>query len=155
MSDQAPNTNKHPVIVIPPQEVARLVEHIFHQRRTEEARLERAAAAARLTALADDARQQYLDELKAGGEPVYPAWVDDITILVGRPGGATDDARNAERYRAWRDAAVANSAVFVKAMRDALPPEAREGNPRWPTAGEWDVAIDAAISAQQSGRVDR
>lgn len=60
-----------------------------------------------------------------------------------------DDARDAGRYRAWRDAAVTNSTSFVRAMRDALPPEAREGRPRWPTAAEWDAGIDAAVAAQQ------
>jgi hypothetical protein len=55
---------------------------------------------------------------------------------------------DAERYRAWRDAAVANSTPFVRAMRDTLPPEAREGKPRWPTASEWDAAIDAARKEQ-------
>ncbi|PWE13434.1 hypothetical protein DF183_16660 [Alcaligenes faecalis] len=54
------------------------------------------------------------------------------------------DKVDADRYRAWRDAAVANSTPFVRAMRDTLPPEAREGKPRWPTAAEWDAAIDAA-----------
>lgn len=54
------------------------------------------------------------------------------------------DKLDAERYRAWRDAAVTNSTPFVRAMRDTLPPEAREGKPRWPTAAEWDAAIDAA-----------
>lgn len=155
MPDQALKANEPLVIKIPEQEFARLAERVFLQTRMAEARRERDAAAARLTALADDARGQYLDELNAGGKPVYPAWADDITALVGRAGGATADARNAERYCAWRDAAVANSTVFARAMRDALPPEAREGKPRWPTAGEWDVAIDAAIAALQSGRVER
>lgn len=54
------------------------------------------------------------------------------------------DKVDAERYRAWRDAAVANSTPFVRAMRDSLPAEAREGKPRWPTADEWDTAVDAA-----------
>lgn len=58
------------------------------------------------------------------------------------------DKVDAERYRAWRDAAVANSTPFVRAMRDTLPPEAREGKPRWPTAAEWDAAIDAARKEQ-------
>lgn len=55
---------------------------------------------------------------------------------------------DAERYRAWRDAAVTNSTPFVRAMRDTLPPEAREGKPRWPAAAEWDAAIDAARKEQ-------
>ncbi|MGE8612769.1 MAG: hypothetical protein ACN6PF_10730 [Achromobacter veterisilvae] len=78
------------VIVFPPQEGRRLAERVFLQRRTKEARLEKAAAAARLTALADDARRQYLDELKAGGEPVYPAWVDDVTTICANPGSPQD-----------------------------------------------------------------
>ncbi|USY23984.1 hypothetical protein NIZ92_11690 [Alcaligenes sp. 1735tsa3] len=58
------------------------------------------------------------------------------------------DKVDADRYRAWRDAAVANSTQFVIAMRKALPPEAWTGTPRWPTTTEWDAAIDAARKEQ-------
>ena len=35
----------------------------------------------RLRALAEDARKQYNSDLAAGGEPVYPAWVDDLLAV--------------------------------------------------------------------------
>lgn len=85
MPDQALNTNKPLVIKIPEQEVAHLAERVLQQERAEEARRHRTAAAARLAALAEDARRQYLDELAAGGEPVYPAWVDDVTTVCANP----------------------------------------------------------------------
>lgn len=68
-----------------------MAKRAFSQQRTDDARREKAEAAARLTALAEDARQQYLDELAAGGEPVYPAWVDDVTALAGPRSPAVDD----------------------------------------------------------------
>jgi hypothetical protein len=54
-----------------------------------------------------------------------------------------DDARDAARYRAWRDHMLANDPKFVDAMQDALP--AGVGASREPTAAEWDAAVDAAM----------
>lgn len=36
----------------------------------------------RLNALAADALTQYHAEIQAGGEPVYPAWVDDVAAVA-------------------------------------------------------------------------
>ena len=35
----------------------------------------------RLRALAEEARKQYNADLAAGGEPVYPAWADDMLAV--------------------------------------------------------------------------
>jgi hypothetical protein len=35
----------------------------------------------RLRALAEEARKQYNADLAAGGEPVYPAWIDDLLAV--------------------------------------------------------------------------
>lgn len=32
----------------------------------------------RLRALADAAKQDYREEIEGGGEPIYPAWADDM-----------------------------------------------------------------------------
>lgn len=37
----------------------------------------------RLRALAVDAINQYHDEIEHGGEPVYPAWADDMLAVCG------------------------------------------------------------------------
>ena len=36
----------------------------------------------RLNALAAEALTQYHAEIRAGGEPVYPAWVDDVAAVA-------------------------------------------------------------------------
>lgn len=36
----------------------------------------------RLNALAAEALAQYHTEMRAGGEPVYPAWVDDVAAVA-------------------------------------------------------------------------
>lgn len=36
----------------------------------------------RLNALATDALTQYHAEIQAGGEPAYPAWVDDVAAVA-------------------------------------------------------------------------
>lgn len=36
----------------------------------------------RLNALAADALTQYHAEIQSGGEPVYPAWVDDLAAVA-------------------------------------------------------------------------
>lgn len=36
----------------------------------------------RLNALAAEALEQYHAEISAGGEPVYPAWVDDVAAVA-------------------------------------------------------------------------
>ncbi|WBM39663.1 hypothetical protein [Alcaligenes faecalis] len=92
--------------------------------------------------------QQTLDDVKAG-IPARDAEIEALRKEIETLRAQQDaDKVDAERYRAWRDAAVANSTPFVRAMRDTLPPEAREGKPRWPTAAEWDAAIDAARKEQ-------
>ncbi|OAE72576.1 hypothetical protein A7J71_11190 [Achromobacter insolitus] len=60
---------------------------------------------------------------------------------------AAGDARDAERYRTWRDMMIASNYEFRQAVADALPKDV--GDTRPPTAAEWDAAIDAAIAAQQ------
>lgn len=37
---------------------------------------------ARLNSLAAEALTQYHAEVRAGGEPVYPAWVDDVAAVA-------------------------------------------------------------------------
>ncbi|WP_088158132.1 hypothetical protein [Achromobacter xylosoxidans] len=60
-------------------------------------------AAARLSAMANEARKQYQTELAAGGEPTWPAWVDDLAVVL-RPAPAAGDAlRRTEMYRLERD----------------------------------------------------
>ncbi len=44
----------------------------------------------RLLALAAEAKQQYLAECAAGGEPAYPAWIEDALAVCG--GGQYDTA---------------------------------------------------------------
>lgn len=39
----------------------------------------------RLNALAAEALAQYHAEIRAGGEPVYPAWIDDVAALASAP----------------------------------------------------------------------
>lgn len=60
---------------------------------------------------------------------------------------AAGDARDAVRYRGWRDAMIAENTEFRQAVAAALPSDVGETRP--PTAAEWDSAIDAAIAAQQ------
>lgn len=36
---------------------------------------------ARVRTLAEDARKQYGQEIAAGGEPTYPAWIDDVLAV--------------------------------------------------------------------------
>jgi len=60
---------------------------------------------------------------------------------------ATGDARDAKRYRTWRDAMVAEDTEFRLTVAAALPSEV--GDTRPPTSAEWDAGIDAAIAAQQ------
>lgn len=36
----------------------------------------------RLNSLAAEALTQYHAEMRAGGEPVYPAWVDDVAAVA-------------------------------------------------------------------------
>jgi len=92
--------------------------------------------------------QQTLDDVMAG-IPARDAEIEALRKEIETLRAQQDaDKVDAERYRAWRDAAVANSTPFVRAMRDTLPPEAGEGKPRWPTAAEWDAAIDAARKEQ-------
>ncbi|WLW64269.1 hypothetical protein RA224_12830 [Achromobacter aegrifaciens] len=60
---------------------------------------------------------------------------------------AAGDARDAARYRTWRDAMVAEDTEFRLTVAAALPSEV--GDTRPPTSAEWDAGIDAAIAAQQ------
>lgn len=63
---------------------------------------------------------------------------------------AAGDARDAQRYRTWRDAMVAEDTEFRLTVAAALPSEV--GDTRPPTSAEWDAGIDAAIAAQQGKR---
>lgn len=36
----------------------------------------------RLNALAAEALAQYHAEIRAGGEPMYPSWVDDVAVVA-------------------------------------------------------------------------
>ncbi|MEN5066710.1 hypothetical protein [Achromobacter aegrifaciens] len=60
---------------------------------------------------------------------------------------AAGDALDAERYRTWRDAMVADDTEFRLTVAAALPSEV--GDTRPPTSAEWDAGIDAAIAAQR------
>lgn len=51
---------------------------------------------------------------------------------------------DAERYRAWRDAILAEDEGARDVMLRALPADVGPGK-RAPTAAEWDAAIDALI----------
>lgn len=53
-----------------------------------------------------------------------------------------ENARDAERYRAWRDNMLNEDPKFLDAMQDALPAEVGASRP--PTAAEWDAALDIA-----------
>ena len=59
---------------------------------------------------------------------------------------ATDlgrDAKDAARYRAWRDAVISADDDFVDLIADSLNDDVEN-----PTAEEWDAAIDAAMKAK-------
>lgn len=60
---------------------------------------------------------------------------------------AADDAQDAQRYLAWRDAMLAEDTEFKQAVAAALPSDV--GDKRPPTSAEWDAAIDAALAASQ------
>lgn len=64
-----------------------------------------------------------------------------------RTAPAAGDAQDAQRYRAWRDAMMAEDTEFRQAVAAALPSDV--GDTRPPTSAEWDAAIDAATAAQQ------
>jgi hypothetical protein len=68
-------------------------------------------------------------------------------VTAARPSPAAGDARDAKRYRTWRDAMVAEDTEFRLTVAAALPSEV--GDTRPPTSAEWDAGIDAAIAAQQ------
>lgn len=57
------------------------------------------------------------------------------------------DARDAARYRLWRDALAENDAAFPNTMKAALPADVPAK--RRASAAEWDAAIDAARAARQ------
>ena len=68
-------------------------------------------------------------------------------VTAARAAPAAGDARDAQRYRAWRDAMVAEDTEFRQAVAASLPSDV--GDTRPPTSAEWDAAINAAIAAQQ------
>lgn len=111
----------------------------------------------RLLALAAEAKQQYLAECAAGGEPAYPAWIEDALAVCGggqydtaAPGISTvEDAQavawmdpdtldviNADRKASWLAdfgaGAAAKAANYTRALGDLRPA---------PAAGD---ALDAA-----------
>ena len=53
------------------------------------------------------------------------------------------DKIDAERYRAWRLAVITGDEEMVDRVADALPNSEDE----YPTAEQWDAAVDAAIRA--------
>lgn len=55
------------------------------------------AAITRLRAMADAARKQYDAELAAGGEPVYPTWVDDVRDVCDAAARQNDRAPGGPR----------------------------------------------------------
>lgn len=71
---------------------------------------------------------------------------------LGQEGAGEADAKDAARYRGWRDNMLAQNQDFVDAMQGVLPPDV--GESREPTADEWDCAIDAAIAAQPKDTTD-
>lgn len=104
--------------------------------------------------------------LNAGGYPDPGATINAMDVLAERAGLPTwtrlqyslrlchewrqDDQDCLIRYRAWRDALVANDTKFAEALLNALPPEVRTGQPRMPTAEEWDFALDSAITTERA-----
>lgn len=60
---------------------------------------------------------------------------------------SVEDARDAARYRAWRQVALTGNEKFIEAMQDAMPQEKDEME-----AIDWDNAIDAAMSATKEGK---
>lgn len=70
----------------------------------------------RLLALAAEAKQQYLAECAAGGEPAYPAWIEDALAVCG--GGQYDTA--APGISTVEDARAEQvTAILWAIMRDA------------------------------------
>jgi hypothetical protein len=62
---------------------------------------------------------------------------------------ASEDKRDAERYRGWRDAVLASPLTFSSLIARALPADSTSGGSRVPSSDEWDAAIDAGIAAQK------
>lgn len=62
------------------------------------------------------------------------------------------ELRDAERYRAWRDALVRNCPEFIRHVEGSLPDAV--GVDRRPTAAEWDMAIDAAVDSLRAQAAD-
>lgn len=56
---------------------------------------------------------------------------------------AADQALDADRYRAWRGAVIDANNAFIDAMIDAMPV-----GDEFPSAAQWDAAIDKARAAQ-------
>lgn len=74
-----------------------------------------------------------------------------LSGLIAQARAATvasvEDARDAARYRAWRQVALTGNEKFIEAMQDAMPQEKDEME-----AIDWDNAIDAAMSATKEGK---
>ena len=79
----------------------------------------------RLLALAAEAKQQYLAECAAGGEPAYPAWIEDALAVCGGGQYGTlartgNTARDQEMYDAGIEVGEANT-KHNAAIRAGVP----------------------------------
>lgn len=106
--------------------------------------VERALAAKVTDWRADDESERSIsvsDAMQRYGfhHPIDPAEL--VTAIVTAAVTADPDA---ERYRAWRDAILAEDEGAREAMRRALPADVGPGK-RAPTPAEWDAAMDALI----------
>ncbi|WP_088147043.1 hypothetical protein [Achromobacter denitrificans] len=99
----------------------------------------------RLNALAAEALAQYHAEIRAGGEPHYPSWVDDVAAVADELTHATGPTvRNSLRYLGLRDAMTRRDSEMQERARDALV--AMGVDPDLPpTAAQVDAAFDAAL----------
>ncbi len=97
----------------------------------------------------DDAKVYHFEQRSRFGP-----WIEvekpterSVEFVQRAAASAAGDARDAQRYRTWRDAMVAEDTEFRLTVAAALPSEV--GDTRPPTSAEWDAGIDAAIAAQQ------
>lgn len=79
----------------------------------------------RLLALAAEAKQQYLAECAAGGEPAYPAWIEDaLAVCGGGQYGTLARTGNTARDQEMYDAGIEVGEADTKhnaAIRAAAP----------------------------------
>lgn len=111
--------------------------------------VERALAANVIDYRADNDSERTLsvsDAMQRYGfhHPVDPAEL--VTAIITAAVSADQDA---ERYRAWRDAMLAEDVGAREAMAATFPEGVGVGG-RAPTAQEWDAAVDAVIARNKA-----